>query len=43
MFVSLSEVSFLDSIQRDNCVTGAKAMSSSLDGSESFVALDLTN
>src|ERR1041385_6871408 len=33
MFVRRSEVSLRDSIQRDSCVTGAKAIASSADGS----------
>src|ERR1041385_3492453 len=33
MFVNRSDVSFFDSIQRESCVTGAKAIASSVDGS----------
>src|SRR6266536_1054310 len=43
MFVSLSDVSFRDSIHLDSCVTGAKAIASSDEGSWALSAFDLTN
>src|SRR5258708_7698882 len=43
MFVSRSDVSFRDSIQRDSCVTGAKAIASSDDGSGALSVGDRTN
>src|ERR1051326_151946 len=43
MFVSRSEVSFCDSIQRESCVTGEKAIASSDDGKGLSSDVDLTN
>src|SRR5215831_4135377 len=43
MFVSRSDVSFRDSIHRDSCITGAKAMLSSVDGRGAPSAFDRTN
>src|SRR5437870_4974926 len=43
MLVSLSDVSFRDSIHLDNCVTGAKAIASSEPGNAALSAFDLTN
>ena len=43
MFVSRSDVSWRDSIQRDSCVTGAKAIASSEAGSGAPASSDRTN
>src|SRR5262245_59114091 len=43
MFVSRSDVSFLDSIHLDSCVTGANAMSSSLVGNGAASGFERTN